>query len=90
MLDFAGKVLIDCLMVHSSVSKNDGTLSNFRNFRVVGDDHECGAIHVQFTEQFHDDLFIRFIQVSGRFICKNDLRIVDQSAGDTYSLLLAA
>ena len=90
MLDLAREVLVDRLMIHSAVSKDDRALCNFRNLRVMGDDYKCGTVHMQFAEQFHNDLFIGLVQVAGRFIGEDDLRIVDQGARDADSLLLAA
>jgi hypothetical protein len=53
--------------------------------------NQCGSLAaVQFKQGFLY-LFARFsIQVSGRLICKKDIRLIDIGTSYTYALLLSA
>jgi len=45
---------------------------------------------VQFPENLDDDGFVSFVEIAGRLVGKNDLRLIDQRARDGHALLLAA
>ena len=54
-------------------------------------DHDDGAtLGVHLTQLAQHDFFILCVQVAGGLVSQNDMRIVDQSAGNADALLLAA
>jgi hypothetical protein len=58
---------------------------------VVGDEYQRGALRaVEFQHQFDDLAAGGGVEVAGRLICKQYLRLDDKSAGDRHALLLAA
>ena len=52
--------------------------------------HNCPAFFMQRLQQPHDFFACRKIEITGRFVCKNQRRIVNQRARDGHALLLAA
>ena len=45
---------------------------------------------VQFAENLEDDRFVGLVEISGGFVGKNNLRLIDQRARNGHALLLAA
>ena len=45
---------------------------------------------IESLEQVHDLACRLLVEISGRLVCKNDLRIADYCSCDGYSLLLSA
>ena len=58
--------------------------------RIVRHDDDCSALLVQLTEQVEHDLLIPLIEIAGRLVGENQLRVVDERAGDAHALLLTA
>jgi hypothetical protein len=57
----------------------------------MGDDDDGDApLAVERLQRLHDLMRIAGIEISGRLVCKQQDRIVDQGAGDRDALLLAA
>lgn len=54
------------------------------------DDHEGRALLVESPEQIEDNPLVRLIEVAGRLIGEDELRVVDERARHTHPLLLAA
>src|SRR5438067_11305483 len=52
--------------------------------------HDGGAALVERAEQLHDFFALRRVQVAGRLVRENDLRIGDDRARDADALLLTA
>ena len=68
----------------------DGALVHHTDeLEVVRDDDDCGALLVDALEQLHDADGVLVVEVAGRLICDQNLRTVDQCAGDGGTLLLA-
>src|SRR5260370_36302589 len=60
-------------------------------FRVVGDHHDgLAKIFVQLPEHLEDDFCVLRMQLSGGLVAEKNLRRVDDCAGDSDALLLAA
>src|SRR5713226_7236967 len=76
--------------VQVAVSKLDAAVSLARDVRVVRHHQDGVAGIVQFAENLDDDRFVGFVEVAGRLVGKNNLRLVDQRARDGYALLLTA
>ena len=57
---------------------------------VVGDEDDRAALLAQLAEQLEDVRAGFRVEVAGRFVGKDDLRIVDQRARDRHALHLAA
>ena len=55
-------------------------------------DHDDGlsVFLIRSAQQLNDLVTVLFIQISGRFICQNNCRTVDQCPPDGYALLLSA
>lgn len=45
---------------------------------------------MEFPQQIDDDLLVRFIEISSRFVGKQELRVIDERSRDGHSLLLTA
>ena len=58
--------------------------------RIVRHDDDRSALLVQLTEQVEHDLLIPLIEIAGRLVGENQLRAVDERAGDAHALLLTA
>ncbi len=56
----------------------------------VSDQHDGDAFAVQFVEQSHDFFAGLAVQIAGRFIGKDQARVVDQRTRNRHALLLAA
>src|SRR5512143_2820431 len=65
------------------------TIGEPRDNRIVRDHHNGSSLLVKFAQQAQNDLFISGVKIARRFIGENDLRIVDQRAGNANALLLA-
>ena len=74
---------------HAVAQVDDARGILFRKFGVVGDhDHEAVLGHV--LEQVHDLHGRVRIERAGRLVGQDDVRVVDQCAGDRHALHLAA
>src|ERR1700719_2830833 len=45
---------------------------------------------MKLAQKLQHDPLVRFVQISRRFVGKNELRVIDQSAGHGHALLLAS
>ena len=62
-----------------------------RNTAVMGNDNESFThLFPYILKQFHDFAAAFAVQISRRLISKNHIRLCNQSAGNGYTLLLAA
>lgn len=83
---FAGEVQVD-----PAILDFDDPVGLFGNFSVVGDNDECRMISViDLAQGFVNDFSRLRIQVTGRFVCQDELGIHDQGPGYRRPLLLAA
>jgi hypothetical protein len=56
----------------------------------VGDLNDGGASFIEFSEELHDFFALRGVEIAGGLIGQNEFGILDDRAGDTDQLLLAA
>ena len=70
--------------------KHDLTLCAGSDERVMRDDDDRRALLVQLAKQVEHDLLVLFVQVAGRLVSEDELRAVDERAGDAHALLLTA
>jgi len=61
-----------------------------RDVRVVRDHQDGVTRMVQLAEDFDDDSFVGFVEITGRFVGKNEPRVVNQCARNGHALLFAA
>lgn len=74
----------------TSMGQLDAAVGKRADGRVMRD-HENGvAFAVQFAEQADDGLLVGFVEVAGGLVRKNQLGMIDQSAGEGDALLLAS
>src|ERR1043166_2139726 len=59
-------------------------------FLGVRDLHDCHALLIQLTEEFHNFFALAGMQVAGRFVGQQNLRFSDDRARNAYQLLLSA
>lgn len=76
--------------VYPPVEHLDDAASVGRERRVVCHHDDSVAAFMQFGQLFHDDVARFGIEVAGRFVGKNDRRVVDEGAGNGDALRLAA
>lgn len=72
----------------SMLDDND-PFCRFADMVGMGNGNDGMPLFIEFTEKVHDQFFIFLIQISCRFIGKNEDRIIDQSSCDTHALLFA-
>ncbi len=77
-------------MIHQPVANPHRAPGAGGHVRVVGDDDDGDALAVQLLEQIEDLLAGVGVQRAGRLVGQDDIRPVDQGAGDGDALLLAA
>jgi hypothetical protein len=58
--------------------------------RIVGDHDDGVAFGMEITQQGHDPLLVVLVEIAGRLVGEDDLGLIDQGAGNTDALLLAA
>ena len=68
----------------------DTAVSKAGNDRVVRDHHDGSALLMQLPQQAQDDFFIDGVEIPSGLVGKNNLRIIDEGAGDADALLLSA
>ena len=74
---------------HATFEPNNGS-GTAREFLVVGDEDEGGAgFGVEVEEKFDDEVAGLGVEISGGFVCEEDLGAIDKGAGDGHTLLLA-
>ena len=56
--------------------------------RIMRNHDDSASLLVQLPQQSQHDLFVDSIQIAGGFVGEHDFRVIDQSAGDAYPLLL--
>ena len=70
--------------------EEDFALSVGGEVGVVGDDDESRALPVEAMEDVEDELLVGLVEIPGGFVGQDDLRMVDEGAGDAHALLLTA
>ncbi len=73
-----------------SVMQFDATVRQSGHDGIMRDHHDGASLLMKFAQQPQHDFFILRVEIAGRFVGQNNLGIVDQSARDTDTLLLAA
>ena len=73
-----------------SVLKYDHPFRLIGNLRVMGNDDNGTTGSVQLFKNLHNQPLVFFIEVAGRFVCKQELGVIDERAGNTHALLLSA
>ena len=68
----------------------DATVGQASDDRIVGDHDDGAALGMELAQQPEDDLFVLGVQIAGGLVGQDDLRIVDEGAGNADALLLAA
>src|SRR5712692_9908613 len=76
--------------VQVAVSQFDAAVRLARDLWVVRHHQDRVAGVVQFAENLDDDSFVSFVEIARGLVGKNDLRLVDQRAGNRHALLFAA
>ncbi len=76
--------------VQMAVGQFDAAVGLTRDVRVVRHHQNRVSGVVQFAENLEDDRFVGLVEISGGFVGKNDLRLIDQRARNGHALLLAA
>lgn len=74
---------------HLTIAKHDASGGPGGDVVLVGDDDQRHASRIQGREEPHHLLGRGRVQRPGGFIGQNELRVVDQRAGDRHALLLA-
>lgn len=79
------------MLDQKSVAHFKAAIGKVGKFFVVGDNHKCLTVFgTQAANEQVQILRRRGIQIAGRFVGKDDIRLVDQRAGNGYALLFAA
>jgi hypothetical protein len=78
------------LVGNFTVMQLDSAISEAGDDGVVRNHYDGASLAMQLAQQAQDDFFIDCVQISSGFIGQNDLRIVDQGAGDANPLLFSA
>ena len=73
-----------------SVLKYNHPFRLIGDLRIVRNDDNGTAGIVQLFENLHNQKFVFFIEVAGRFVRKQELGVIDERAGNTHALLLSA
>src|SRR5256885_4350894 len=73
-----------------AVGQFDAAVGLTRDVRVVRHHQNRVSGVVQFVENLEDDRFVGLVEISGGFVGKNNLRLIDQRTRDGHALLLAA
>jgi len=72
-----------------AVGQLDATAGVAGDVHVVRDHEDCMARLVEFTKNVDDDIFVGFVKIAGGLVGKDELRLIDESAGDGDALLFA-
>jgi hypothetical protein len=75
--------------VQMAMGKLDAAVGLARNVRIVRNHQDGVTRSMQVAEDLKHDFFVGFVEISCRFVGKNQLRLVDQRARDGHALLLA-
>ena len=75
---------------HLAVTESDLALSERGHFGVVRDHNDGVALAVKVAKKLGDDGLVGSVEVTSGFVSEEDGRVVDESAGDAYTLLFAA
>ena len=73
-----------------SVLKYNHPFRLIGDLRIVRNDDNGTAGIVQLFKNLHNQKFVFFIEVAGRFVRKQELGVIDERAGNTHALLLSA
>jgi hypothetical protein len=68
----------------------DATIRKVSDGRIVRHHQDCVSLAVQFPKKLDHGLFIRFVEISRRFVGQNQFRMIDQRTRDGHALLLAS
>jgi hypothetical protein len=80
----------DFLNGDATMMEFDATVGQAGNDRIVRDHHDRAPLLMEFAKEAQDNFFVLGIEITSGLVGKDDLRIIDESAGDANALLLAA
>ena len=84
------KTLFDVFGNHLTVEQPDNPVAELGIPLGVGNHHDCSAVFVQSGEQVHHLLTMRRVEVSGRFVGQDELRIGHHCPSHCHPLLLTS
>jgi hypothetical protein len=74
----------------AAVREVDAPVGELADRRSVRHHDDRVALGVKFAQQAQDDFLVGFVEIAGRLVRENQLRMIDQRAGHCDALLLAA
>jgi len=74
----------------AAVGELDTAIRETANRWIVGDNQDCVTFAVKIAQKANHGFFVGFVEISGGFVGKNKLGMIDERAGDGDALLFAA
>src|SRR5882724_13130721 len=73
-----------------TVGQFDAAAGVAGDVHVVRDHENCVAGLVEFAKNIDDDAFVSFVEIAGGLVGEDELRLIDEGAGNGDTLLFAA